>query len=210
MVTPPILRPSECEHLSRGFDRDAWFERRVVMERHNFGRGRYGYFAEPLPKAVRTLRERLYGHLVKVANHWQELWEEEARYPDAFADYQSLCAERGQARSTPLLLRYEPGGYNLLHQDVYGEERFPLQALIPLTPRSDYDGGEFLLTESRPRQQSRGTALRPEQGQIVIFSSVVRPYRGKTRWLRATVRHGMSDLRGGPRTALGLIFHGAA
>jgi len=209
-VTPPVLTPEECAAMRALEGEDARFRSRIDMARYRFGEGRYGYFAHPLPPVVAALREALYPPLAALANAWAERLGEDARYPPALADFLVRCHAAGQTRPTPLLLRYGAGGYNCLHQDRYGPLLFPLQAVCLLSgPGVDFTGGSFLLVEQRPRQQSRGEAVLPEQGALVLFPSHHRPVRGTRGHYRATVRHGVSTVHSGERMTLGLIFHDA-
>jgi len=179
------------------------------MARHGFGSGEYKYFAAPLPVTIAVLRERLYPHLAETANRWQEQTGGKA-YPARHADYLKLCHAAGQKRPTPLLLKYEAEDYNCLHQDLYGELAFPLQATILLSdPEADFTGGEFLLTEQRPRMQSRGEVVTLRQGEAVFFAVNHRPVQGKRGIYRVTLRHGVSPLKSGRRFSLGIIFHDA-
>ncbi len=179
------------------------------MARHRFGSGEYKYFASPLPETVRGLREALYPPLAETANHWQAALGGEA-YPRRHADYLKLCHAAGQKRPTPLLLKYEAEDYNCLHQDLYGALAFPLQATILLSaPGEDFTGGEFLLTEQRPRMQSRGEVVTLRQGEAVLFAVNQRPVQGKRGIYRVTLRHGVSRLKRGRRFSLGIIFHDA-
>jgi hypothetical protein len=181
------------------------------MARHRFGLGEYKYFGPPLPATVAALRLHLYRHLAPIANRWMELLGAEERYPPALPGYLARCAAQGQRRPTPLLLRYAAGGYNCLHQDVYGTLAFPLQFTCMLSQvGEDYAGGEFLLVEQRPRAQSRGDVIVLERGEAVIFPNRHRPVRGARGFYRVTVRHGVSRLRSGERMTLGVIFHDAA
>jgi hypothetical protein len=208
-TAPGILTRSECSDLVRVFGERRRFRKWIDMERHRFGRGEYAYFSEPLPRTVATLRRGLYGRLAPMANRFEERLGRDTRYPPTHAAYRAVCREAGQTRPTPLVLRYGPEGFNCLHRDLYGECRFPLQATIALTARSDYEGGEFLLVENRPRQQSRAEVIPLEQGELVIFFVAERPVDGAKRTLRAEVRHGVNRLRRGERHALGIIFHDA-
>jgi hypothetical protein len=208
--TPPVLSRSECSELVALYPEDARFRSRVVMERHRFGVGDYAYFAHPLPELVAELREHAYRRLAPVANGWSKRLGEARRFPPTLRGFLGRCHRAGQQRPTPLLLRYSAGGYNCLHQDLYGEHVFPLQLTGFLSRRGeDYTGGEFLLVEQRPRQQSRAYAIAPEQGELVIFPSAVRPVRGTRGDYRAQMRHGVSDVHSGSRYALGVIFHDA-
>jgi hypothetical protein len=209
-ATHPLLGEDECRAIASLYDEDAHFRARVEMSRHRFGEGEYKYLAAPLPPPVRALREALYPPLSAIANRWMEALGEEVRYPERLGAFLDRCRAAGQSRPTPLILRYREGGYNCLHQDLYGDVAFPLQVMIPLSRREvDYTGGEFLLVEQRPRAQSAGEAVRPEQGALVVFTTRVRPVRGRAGWHRANVRHGVSRVRSGTRLALGIIFHDA-
>ena len=209
--TPPLLTPHECAGLAALWPEDARFRKRIDMASHAFGEGAYGYFAMPLPPLVRELRTAAYRPLAGVANRWAEQLGREERFPSSLAAFLKHCHARGQTRPTPLLLRYDAGGYNCLHRDLYGDIVFPLQLTCFLSRRGvDYDGGDFLLVEQRPRAQSRGEVIPGEQGEIVIFAVRDRPARGKRGYYRAALRHGVATLRRGERFALGIIFHDAA
>ena len=180
------------------------------MARYNFGQGEYSYFAEPLPEVVAHLRRHLYPFLVPIANHMMEVMNQPQRYPPTLVAFRKQCRLQGQTQPTPLLLRYEAGGFNCLHRDLYGPTLFPLQAMIMLSqPGEDFQGGEFLLVENRPRQQARGIALNPDQGDLIIFPVADRPVQGKRGILRASMRHGVSPVTWGQRWVLGIIFHDA-
>jgi hypothetical protein len=208
--TPPMLTAAECGALVRLYDDESRFRSRVVMERHRFGAGEYKYFARPLPPLVESLRSALYPPLAAIANHWNGVLGKAERFPPRLADFLALCAAAGQRQPTPLLLRYESGGYNCLHQDLYGEVAFPLQVAVMLSrPGRDYEGGEFLLVEQRPRAQSAGEAVTAAQGEMLIFPNRLRPVRGARGFYRLNVRHGVSRVRSGHRMTLGLIFHDA-
>jgi hypothetical protein len=205
-----LLTPAECASLARLYPEERRFRSRVDMERHRFGRGEYKYFARPLPAIVEELRERVYPRLVPVANGFAEAFGAAERYPDRLSEFLARCRAKGQQRPTPLLLRYEAGGWNALHQDLYGDVAFPLQLAVFLSrPGTDYAGGAFLLVEQRPRAQSIGEALLPEQGEGVVFVTRHRPVQGARGFYRATVRHGVSRLESGRRLTLGVIFHDA-
>jgi uncharacterized protein len=207
---PPLLTAAECAGLAALYDDDGLFRSRVDMARHRFGEGEYKYFGHPLPPLVQELRVHAYPPLAAVANRWMEALRSPERFPPTHADLQRLCAARGQARPTPLLLRYEAGGYNCLHQDVYGELTFPLQIAAFLSrPGVDYGGGEFVLVEQRPRAQSAAEVVVPAQGELVVFTTRHRPWAGRRGHSRAAVRHGVSRLRWGRRYTLGVIFHDA-
>ncbi len=208
--TPPVLTADECEGLVALYGDDARFRSRVDMARHRFGEGDYKYLAHPLPPVVASLRADAYPRLASLANTWEETLGSPARYPPDLAGLLDVCREHGQARPTPLLLHYEAGGYNCLHQDLYGEIAFPLQITAFLSRRgADYEGGDFLLVEQRPRAQSRGEAIATEQGEMVIFATRHRPARGARGWYRTTMRHGVSTITRGTRYTLGIIFHDA-
>lgn len=208
-VLPELLTPGQCAAAAGLWDaRD--FRSRIAMARHGFGEGEYRYFAYPLPELVAGLRERLYERLTPTANRWAEALGAEPRFPGRHADYLVRCHEAGQTRPTPLILRYEAGGWNALHQDLYGPNVFPIQAAILLSrPGEDFEGGEFLLTEQRPRMQSRGTVVPLGQGDAVLFAVNHRPVRGTRGWYRTAMRHGVSVVRAGERRTLGIIFHDA-
>jgi hypothetical protein len=206
-----LLSYDECARLIAEYDSDLSFRSRVVMERHNFGLGDYAYFAEPLPLIISVLRAALYPRLAPISNDWAETLTRPERYPANLDDYVDQCSEAGQTKSTSLLLRYREGGFNCLHRDLYGELYFPIQAMVMLSePGSDFEGGEFLLVENRARQQSRGTALTPRRGELVLFAGNERPVRGKRGFLRASMRHGVSIVSSGERFTLGIIFHNAS
>jgi hypothetical protein len=210
-IAPGLLPPEECSALADLFGNEAGFRSRVIMARHGFGRGEYRYFSYPLPGMVQELRSALYSRLVATANRWNDLMRLEARYPQVHADYLTLCHAAGQRLPTPLLLRYGAGDYNCLHQDIYGEHVFPLQAAILLSePKRDFEGGEFVLTEQRPRAQSRVEVLRLRQGDAAIFAVRDRPAMGARGTFRVKHRHGVSEVRAGQRHTLGIIFHDAA
>jgi hypothetical protein len=180
------------------------------MEQHRFGAGEYKYFARPLPPLVEWLRQRLYVPLAETANRWTEALGDRSRFPASLEEFLARCSAAGQKEPTPLLLRYEAGGYNCLHQDLYGDVAFPLQVAVMLSePGRDYEGGEFLLVEQRRRAQSAGEAIVAAQGEMVIFPNRYRPVRGSRGYCRVNVRHGVSRVRSGRRLTLGLIFHDA-
>ena len=210
-LLPSLLTPDECAAISGLYGREDGFRSRVVMGRHGFGRGEYKYFAYPLPALIGGLRTRLYPRLVPIANRWNEAMGIAVRYPAEHAAFLERCHEAGQQRPTPLLLQYGPGDYNCLHQDLYGEHVFPLQVAVLLSePGRDFTGGEFVLTEQRPRMQSRAEVAPLRQGDGLIFAVHHRPVRGTRGSYRVTMRHGVSQLRSGQRHTLGVIFHDAA
>jgi hypothetical protein len=210
-VVPGLLGPQSCGEAAALWREAARFRSRVDMARHGFGRGEYRYFAYPLPAGMARLRSALYPPLAEVANRWQALLGRSDRFPETHDDYLVRCRGAGQTRPTPLLLRYGPGDYNCLHQDLYGAEAFPLQVAILLSrPGEDFAGGEFLLAEQRPRRQSRATVVPLGQGDAVIFAVSERPVEGTRGCYRTRMKHGVSTVRTGERFTLGLIFHDAA
>ncbi len=209
-VLPGVLTPAQCGDLAALYDRDL-FRSHIHMARHGFGRGEYKYFRYPLPDPIGTIRTALYPHLAPVANRWNDRTGIETRYPPHHADYIAQCHAAGQLRPTPLLLKYGPGDYNCLHQDLYGDLHFPLQAAILLSrPGEDFSGGEFVLTEQRPRMQSRAEVAPLTQGDLVVFAVAQRPVMGTRGCYRVTLRHGVSRIRSGRRFTAGIIFHDAA
>jgi uncharacterized protein len=209
-ITGPLLATDECTALAATYGVDARFRSRVVMARHGFGRGEYKYFGHPLPGVVTALRAALYPPLVGIANRWNEILGLGVRHPEDHGEFLARCHRAGQTKPTPLLLRYGAGDYNCLHQDVYGEHIFPLQLTFLLSvPGRDFTGGEFVLTEQRPRMQSRADVVPLAQGEGVIFPVRQRPVRGARGYYRVTLRHGVSRLRSGERYTLGIIFHDA-
>jgi len=208
--TGRVLTADECTNLIALYADESRFRSRVDMERHRFGVGDYKYFARPLPPLVEELRIHAYPFLAAIANDWMEALGAPERFPDRLDAFLARCLAKGQTRPTPLLLHYEAGGYNCLHQDLYGPVAFPLQITAFLSRRKvDYTGGEFLLVEQRPRAQSMGEAIAPEQGELVFFTTRVRPARGARGVYRANVRHGVSRVHSGARYTLGVIFHDA-
>ncbi|BCL74726.1 prolyl 4-hydroxylase [Jeongeupia sp. HS-3] len=205
-----LLDPLECAALAGLYPRGELFRSRVVMGRHGFGRGEYQYFGYPLPEPVAGLRTELYPWLVAIANRWNAAMGIATIYPDEHADFIARCHAAGQCRPTPLLLQYGPGDYNCLHQDLYGEHVFPLQVAILLSePGCDFDGGEFVLTEQRPRMQSRAEVVPLRQGDAVVFAVQQRPVQGTRGVYRVNLRHGVSRVRAGSRHTVGIIFHDA-
>ncbi|WP_434603937.1 2OG-Fe(II) oxygenase [Pseudomonas sp. Z4-7] len=205
-----LLPAALCLQLRGLYSDPGLFRSRVVMARHGFGRGEYQYFAYPLPKVVQQLRQSLYSRLVPLANRWNDCMSQPVRYPDRHADFIRRCHDAGQQRPTPLLLQYGPQDYNCLHQDLYGEHVFPLQVAILLAePGEDFAGGEFVLTEQRPRMQSRPQVIDLKQGDAVMFAVHQRPVKGVRGYYRVNLRHGVSRLHSGRRHTLGIIFHDA-
>ncbi len=209
-VLPQLLHADECTALAALYGQPV-FRSRVVMQRHGFGLGEYQYFAYPLPATVAALREALYPRLCPIANHWNAAMGIAVRYPARHADFLARCHAAGQTRPTPLLLQYAPGDYNCLHQDLYGEHVFPLQVAVLLSePGRGFTGGEFVLTEQRPRMQSRAEVVPLRQGDAVAFAVHHRPVQGTRGTYRVNLRHGVSRVRSGQRHTLGIIFHDAA
>lgn len=215
-VTEPFLGEDDCRAVRRLYGREDLFRSRVVMSRHGFGEGEYQYFAYPLPSVVETLRRECYGPLAAIANRWEQMLGRPASYPQSLEAYLAACHAAEQTKPTPLLLRYRPGDFNRLHQDLYGPLHFPLQVAIllskpgPTEGGGEFEGGEFVLTEQRPRIQSRVQVVPLQQGQAVIFSVNQRPVQGARGPYRVAMRHGVSEVRAGERYTLGVIFHDAA
>ena len=209
-ATSPLLDAAECATLRALYPYDAPFRSRIVMARHGFGKGEYKYYAYPLPDLVAGLRSTLYERLAPLANRWNAAMGVSVRYPDAHGDFLTRCQAAGQTRPTPLLLRYGPGDYNCLHQDLYGEHVFPLQVAILLSePGRDFTGGAFVLTEQRPRMQSRAEVVELHRGEAVIFAVSARPVQGTRGTYKVALRHGVSRLLWGERFTTGIIFHDA-
>jgi uncharacterized protein len=210
-VLPALLSPGECDATAALYDDSPAFRSHVVMARHGFGQGEYRYFSYRLPPLVQALRAALYPRLAGLANEWHARTGIAARFPATHAEFLARCHAAGQTRPTPLLLRYGPGDYNCLHQDLYGAHVFPLQVAVLLSaPGTDFEGGEFVLTEQRPRMQSRVAVVPLAKGDAVVFAVSGRPQRGTRGDYRVTMRHGVSRLRRGRRHTLGIIFHDAA
>jgi hypothetical protein len=209
--TGRLLSAAECRDLASLYDDDSRFRSRVVMERVGFGSGEYKYFGRPLPRPVQSLRTSLYPRLAEIANGWERRLGRRRRYPPRLTEFLARCEKRGQTKPTPLMLRYRRGDYNCLHQDIYGEVAFPLQFVCVLGRRgADFDGGEFLLVEQRPRAQSKGTAIPLDRGEGLVFTTRERPVEGRRGLYRVNMRHGMSEVTAGERIALGVIFHDGA
>ena len=209
-ILPGLLAPAECGAMAALYDQPEHFRSQVIMARHGYGRGEYRYFRYALPPLVDRLRTELYPRLAPIANAWHERLGNPVRFPDSHAEFLARCRAAGQVRPTPLLLRYGPGDYNCLHQDLYGEHVFPLQLAILLdAPGSDFTGGDFVLTEQRPRMQSRAEVVPLQQGDAVVFAVNHRPVAGTRGDYRVTMRHGVGTIRSGRRHTLGFIFHDA-
>jgi hypothetical protein len=209
-VLERLLTPDQCGAIAGLYGGEQGFRSHIVMARHGFGKGEYKYFSYPLPDIVADLRTSLYPQLAPIANRWNEAMGIDIRYPEAHADFIARCHKAGQTRPTPLLLQYGAGDYNCLHQDLYGEHVFPLQVAILLSePERDFAGGEFVLTEQRPRMQSRAAVVPLRQGDAVVFAVHTRPVQGTRGTYRVNLRHGVSQLRSGRRHTVGIIFHDA-
>jgi hypothetical protein len=209
-LLPALIEPEQCAAYATSYGHEELFRSRVVMERHGFGRGEYRYFAYPLPAHLAALRTALYPPLARIANRWQAALGLDGHFPQEHAQYLARCHAAGQEKPTPLLLRYGPGDYNCLHQDLYGEHVFPLQVAVLLSrPGQDFSGGEFILTEQRPRMQSRAEVVPLAQGDAVVFPVSQRPVNGTRGIYRVNMRHGVSRVRSGSRHTLGVIFHDA-
>jgi hypothetical protein len=210
-VAKGLIDPADCRALAALWPEKSVFRKHIVMQRHGYGQGEYQYFTYPLPEPVERLRQALYPALAEVANRWNEALGREKRFPSTLKQWLQECHQAGQTRPTPLLLRYGAGDYNCLHRDLYGERVFPLQATILLSrPGRDFEGGEFMLVEQRPRLQSRGEVVPLDEGDAVLFAVNERPVKGTRGWHRTAMRHGVSSLRSGERFTLGIIFHDAA
>jgi hypothetical protein len=208
---PGLLDPAQCAAYQDSYGQAGLFRSRVVMERHGFGRGEYQYFAYPLPAHLAALRTALYPPLARIANRWQAAFGQDGHFPTEHAQFLARCHAAGQEKPTPLLLRYGEGDYNCLHQDLYGDHVFPLQVAVLLSrPGIDFEGGEFVLTEQRPRMQSRAEVVTLEQGDAVVFPVSQRPAQGTRGVYRVNMRHGVSRIKRGSRHTLGIIFHDAA
>ena len=210
-VTDCILNPEECASLISLYDDPTRFRSHIIMERHRFGVGDYKYFANPLPEMVSAVRTSAYPHLATIANEWARAFgERKSHFPASHAAFLKICHQAGQTKPTPLVLHYEAGGYNCLHQDLYGEIAFPLQMVFLLgQPGRDWEGGEFLLVEQLPRAQSKAEVVAAGQGQAILFTTRYRPVKGSRGYYRVNLRHGVSRVRSGTRYTLGIIFHDA-
>jgi hypothetical protein len=210
-VMPKLFSASQCNTVAGLYQKDEGFRSKIIMARHGFGRGEYKYFAYPLPPLIQELRTALYAQLAPIANRWHEALAMQVRFPKTHAEFIERCHGAGQTRPTPLLLQYGKDDYNCLHQDLYGEHVFPLQVAVLLRqPGEDFEGGEFVLTEQRPRMQSRAAVVPLAKGDAVVFAVNGRPVRGTKGFYRVNLRHGVSKLRAGHRHTLGIIFHDAA
>lgn len=205
-----VLSKQECEELKQLYDQPIY--RSVInMQRYRFGLGEYKYFSYPLPQLIQSLRKSFYPKLAEIANQWTELLGGKTNYPKSYSDFISICHEHNQNRPTPLILHYQKGGFNTLHQDLYGEIYFPFQVVIVLSQeRTDYEGGELVMTEQLPRAQSKANVLAPHQGDAVIFTTNFRPVKGTRGYFKSRMKHGVSEIKSGERYALGIIFHDAS
>jgi hypothetical protein len=205
-----VLSKKDCHALRDLYSQEALYRSTINMQRYRFGKGEYKYFAYPLPAPIQKLREELYSRLVPVAQEWARLLTISQTYPDHHPDFIARCANAQQLRPTPLILRYTTGGFNSLHQDLYGEVYFPLQVVLMLSqPGEDYEGGELVITEQLPRAQSKASVIRPNQGDALIFTTHFRPVKGTRGYYKSKMKHGISELKSGERFALGIIFHDA-
>jgi hypothetical protein len=209
-LIPKILTDDQCEELIQAYDNEHLYRKTVVMERYRFGLGEYKYFDYPLPKIIQTLRETMYPKLSPIANLWMKVLKIEKLFPSTLEELQLLCNQNNQLKPTPLILKYGTGGFNTLHQDLYGEVYFPMQAVLFLNdPDKDFTGGEFVLTQQVPRAQSQAIVLKPKKGDMLIFTTSFRPIEGTRGYYRANMRHGVSEVTTGERHTLGIIFHDA-
>jgi hypothetical protein len=207
-LTPALLAPAECEALVNLYPSEGTFRSHIIMSRYRFGRGDYKYFDYPLPAIVQELREHSYPHLVPLANEWNRALGSPEVFPERHSQFLQTCRKHGQTRPTPLVLHYESGDFNCLHQDVYGDVAFPLQMTCFLSqPGRDYEGGEFVIVEQQPRAQSKAEVILPQQGQALVFATRHRPVRGSRGFYRVNLRHGVSRLKRGVRFTLGVIYH---
>ena len=205
-----ILTAPECDEMIAQYNNQGLYRKTVIMERHNYGLGEYKYFQYPLPGIVQQLRENVYPHLSKIANSWMQVLNIDQQFPADFAQLQALCHANNQLKPTPLILKYGKTGYNALHQDLYGDIYFPMQLVLFLNePGADYQGGEFVLVEQRPRAQSKAIVLKPGKGDMLIFTTNFRPVKGSRGYHRVNMRHGVSEITEGKRYTSGIIFHDA-
>jgi hypothetical protein len=207
-VVPDILTAGECEQLVASYSDKGLFRKKIIMERYRFGLGEYKYFDYPLPQIIQSLREIIYPELVPIANSWMNVLKTNTAFPSKHSELLDQCRLQGQNRSTVLLLKYGEGGFNTLHQDLYGEVYFPMQCVLFLNePEEDYTGGEFVLTQQIPRAQSKAIVLRPRKGDMLLFTTNFRPVKGKKGYYRANMKHGVSEVLSGERHTVGIIFH---
>lgn len=209
-VISRLLPNAQCDDLKAGYNNPDAYRKTVVMERYRFGLGEYKYFNYPLPAIIQSIRESVYPKLAPIANAWMKVLNIDTRFPDKFEELQALCHANGQLKPTPLILKYGPGGFNTLHQDLYGDVYFPMQAVLFLNqPDEDYSGGEFVLVQQTPRAQSQAIVLKLNKGDMLIFTTNFRPVKGSKGYYRVNMKHGVSEVHGGERYTLGIIFHDA-
>jgi hypothetical protein len=209
-IIPKVLTEKECDILTSEYSNASLYRKTVIMERHQYGLGEYKYFNYPLPDAIQQLRTGIYPLLAPVANNWMRVLNIDKTFPDTHAGLLEYCHEQGQHKPTPLILKYGKSGYNALHQDLYGEVFFPMQAVVFLSEAGeDHQGGEFVLVEQRPRAQSRAIVLKPGKGDVLVFTTNFRPVQGSRGYHRVNMRHGVSEVTEGQRYTLGIIFHDA-
>lgn len=205
-----ILTEEQCEELIQTYDNENLYRKTVVMERYRFGLGEYKYFNYPLPEIIQTIRETVYPQLAPIANLWMKMLKIDKSFPDTLEELKSQCHQNNQLKATPLILKYGKGGFNTLHQDLYGEVYFPMQSVLFLNePDKDFTGGEFVLTQQTPRAQSKAIVLKPKKGDMLVFTTNFRPIKGKRGYYRANMKHGVSEVTEGNRHTLGVIFHDA-
>ncbi|WP_047155402.1 2OG-Fe(II) oxygenase [Aneurinibacillus tyrosinisolvens] len=209
VITAPLLNKIECNQLIHLYQKDELYRNQINMSHYRFGDGEYKYYGDPLPPIIEELRKGMYPNLAEVANSWSESLKTGVRYPLNLEDFLLECAGSNQTKPTPLILRYEEGGYNCLHQDLYGDKYFPFQVVFLLSNENDFTGGEFLLVEQRPRAQSRGFVITLKQGEGLVFPTNFKPSHGKRGYYRVKMRHGVSTIHSGTRYTLGVIFHNA-
>lgn len=208
---PNILPLNICDELIANYPATDIYRKTIVMEHHGYGQGQYKYYNYPLPPVIQQLREAMYPNIAPIANSWMQVLGMDTRFPDGFDELNKLCHQHNQLRPTPLILKYQQGGYNALHQDLYGDIYFPMQLVICLSePGEDFEGGEFVLVEQRPRMQSRPMVLTPRKGDMLLFTTNFRPVMGSRGYYRVNMRHGVSEITKGERYTLGIIFHDAA
>lgn len=209
-IVPGLLSAADCDLLINNYSDQKFYRKTITMERYRFGLGEYKYFAYPLPTLIDVIRKEIYSRLVPIANTWMDVLKIEKQFPDNFEELQKLCHENKQTKPTVLILKYGKGGHNTLHQDLYGDIFFPIQAVLFLNePEKDYSGGEFVLTQQTPRAQSKAMVLKPRKGDMLLFTTNFRPVKGSKGYYRANMKHGVSELHEGERHTLGIIFHDA-
>lgn len=209
-IVSNLLTKEQCKELIENYDNSTAYRKTVVMERYRFGLGEYKYFNYPLPVLIQTVRENVYPKLAPIANRWMELLNIDKKFPGNFQELQNLCHSNNQAKPTVLILKYGKGGYNILHQDLYGEIFFPIQTVLFLNePGKDFTGGEFVLTQQNPRAQSKAIVLNPKKGDMLMFTTNFRPVKGSKGYYRVNMKHGVSEIQEGERHTLGIIFHDA-